>query len=337
MRMRWRVLLACVLTGMIQAQELLPEVAGAAAKYKAAVEALGKQKAEAVGRAAQSYVSALDGIEKTATAKGDVDLIAAVVKEREAALAGTLEEELPAALPKARLYGTRKALQKSVEKIGGDFARKGKQADADYLRALAGLQTKAAPGSELAKQVAAEKAAVLAGGADVGNGEAKGKKVSRGKNAVVNGDFQKVDADGKPEGWDWYSSTVFTLGTEKENNFIRFDGKPGNQDGTCSLHMIGQKLEMPKGAERVCIRAQLRTEKVVSPGKSKVPGIMIEFLDQKEKKHFRVATWDGKNGPWKEIKSEGPMPLDTISAEIKVLNGSCPGQIDFDEVEVTFK
>ena len=64
---------------MMQAQELLPEVAGSTAKYKAAVEALGKQKAKAVSKAAQSYVSALDGIEKTATAKGDVDLIAAVV------------------------------------------------------------------------------------------------------------------------------------------------------------------------------------------------------------------------------------------------------------------
>ena len=339
MRMRGLDLLACVLGTVINAQELVPEVGGPAGRYKAAVDALGKQKSEVVAKAAQSYVSVLDGIEKSATAKGDVDLIAAVVKEREAAVAGTLEEDLPAALSKARLSGTRKALQKNVEKIGEEYVRKRKQADAEYLRALAGLQAKAVPGSDLAKQVAAEKAAVLAGGSsgNGGNGESKGKKVSRGKNAVVNGDFEKIGADGKLEGWNWYTSTVFTLGTEKGNKFVCFDSKPENVDGTSGLQMISQKIEIPKGAERVYILAQIRTVNVVSRGKDKSPGIMIVVLDQKGKKQYRPAFWQGKNGSWKEIKSEGPLPLDAVSAEIAVLNGYCPGRIDFDDIEVTFK
>ena len=126
------------------AQELLPELAEPAAKHKAADEALDKQKQEAVAVAAKSYVSALDGIEKAATAKNDLDQVAAAVKEREAAVSGTLESDLPAALPKAKLQNTRKALLASLERINADFAKRKKQADADYLRFLATLQPKAA-------------------------------------------------------------------------------------------------------------------------------------------------------------------------------------------------
>ena len=342
MRMRWMTLLVCVLTGMMQAQELLPEVAGPAAKYKAAVEAVGKQKAEAVSKAAQSYVSALDGIEKSATAKGDVDLIAAVVKEREAAVAGTLEEELPATLPKARLYGTRKALQKNVEKIGEDFARKGKQADAEYLRALAGLQAKAAPGSDLAKQVAAEKAAVLAGGAGAGNGgngEAKGKKVSRGKNVVVNGDFEKVDADGKLEGWACPMNLL--LAKERENTFIRFEETTVKSDGAVSSRDVSQNIEIPKGAKTVTVSARLRTSgcsKCPVKKEPRVPSVVIIFRNQgKNVTDYVPACWREKNGDWETIQKEFSISKDTTDASVRVLNGRCSGQIDFDDVEVTFK
>lgn len=113
------------------AQELLPELAAPAAQHKAADEALEKQKLEAIAVAAKSYVSTLDSIEKTATAKGEIDLVAAVVKEREAAASGTLEPNLPAALPKARLQMSRKSLLASLERINADFAKRKKRADAD--------------------------------------------------------------------------------------------------------------------------------------------------------------------------------------------------------------
>ena len=183
---------------VLYAQDLLPELAGPAAKHKAANEALDKQKQEAVAGATKPYLSALDGVEKSATAKGELEVVAAVVKEREAAIAGTLDTDLPTALPKAKLQSSRKALLAKIEQLNTDSAKRKKLADADYLRFLATLQTKAASNPELAKQLASEKAALLAGGTDNGSGGTTAK-VARGKNIIVNGDFEKV-GDGKADG-----------------------------------------------------------------------------------------------------------------------------------------
>jgi len=334
MRKRWMALLVCVSTGMLQAQELVPELAESAAKYKAVIEALREKKAEAVGKAAQSYVNALDGIEKSATAKGDVDLIAAVVKERESAVAGLLEDDLPAALPKVRLYGARKALQKNLKKIGEDFARKGKQADADYLRALAGLQTKAAPGSELATQVAAEKAAVLAGGASVANGAAKGKKVSRGKNVVVNGDFEKVDAGGKPEGWDTNNGLI----TENNNMFVRIEETASNADGTARRRTIKQEIPFPNKSKSAKISARVRAEVDGNFENRKKIGVYLEFLNS-ENKPFRwiCPVFTEKNGVWSDVCKEEAIPSGAVSCAVIISNDTCPGRVDVDDVFVSFK
>ena len=329
MGMRKAVFLTGMLATVMNAQELLPELAGPAANYKEVGESLGKQKAEAVSKAAQSYVSALDGIEKSATAKGDVDLIAAIVKEREAAVAGMLEEDIPSALPKARLYGTRRALQTKIAQIGNDISKRRRQEDANYLRALATLQTKAAPGSDLAKQLAAEKKAVLAGG----NGDAK--KVSRGKNVVVNGDFEKLVNDW-PEGWD--NASRVKVVRENGNAFIRFEASEIKADGSTQVAGIRQMIDVPKGAQTVSVTARLRTAGCVSHAKVSpiIPMAQIYFIVGEKEFHGVSAPWK-ENGDWKEIRKDGAVPKDVTKAYVQLVNGKCPGKIDFDDVEVTFK
>ncbi|HRT29999.1 MAG TPA: hypothetical protein P5527_09410 [Kiritimatiellia bacterium] len=321
------------MTGMLamamSAQELLPELAGPAAKYKEVVESLEKQKSEVISKAAQSYVSALDGIEKSATAKGDVDLIAAIVKEREAAVAGMLEEDIPSALPKARLYGTRRALQKKIAQIGNDISKRRKQVDANYLRTLATLQTKAAPDSDLAKQLAAEKKAVLAGG----NRDAK--KVSRGKNVVVNGDFEKL-ANDWPEGWDKVSRVMVVK--ENGSTFIRFEATEIFEDGSSQVALIRQMIDVPKGAQTVSVTAQLRTAGCVSHAKIPpiIPMAQVYFIVGEKEFHGASARWR-KNDDWKEIRGDGAVLKNATKAYVQLVNGKCPGKIDFDDVEVTFK
>ena len=217
-------------------------------------------------------MNSLDLIEKAATAKGEIDLVAAVVKEREAAVAGTLEPTLPAALPKAKLQMARKTLLASTVRINDDFAKRKKMADADYLKMLAALQPKVAANPELAKQVAAEKAAVLGGDATAGAGGGTGKgaaaKVSHGKNVVVNGDFEKV-VDGKPEGWELRPGVAgcVTIVTEENSTFVRFEAKPENNDGTANVRLIRRDIDVPKGAKTVTVSARLRTKDCVSVAK----------------------------------------------------------------------
>ena len=319
------------------AQELLPELAAPAAQHKAAGETLDRQKLEALALAAKSYVSALDGVEKSATAKGEIDLVAAVVKEREAVASGALEPDLPDALKKAKLQMSRKTLLASIERINADFAKRKKVADAGYLRVLASLQPRAASNPELAKQLAAEKAAVLEA-CPAGNGRKKAKK-GNAKNVVVNGDFEEL-ADGKLKKWE--NTEQVTVLTEKGNTFVRFDAKPA-KDGSCARLIIEQKdIEVPPNAERCMISVRMRTANAPPPVKVKGgeirPSCWLNFFDDKGIELGRcAANWDGKNGSWREIQREGGIPAGTVCAVVSPSNGSSPGQIDFDDIEVTFK
>jgi hypothetical protein len=333
--LKTRVFVIAALAAVLNAQELLPELAGWAGKHTAAAAELERQRGEAVAKAAQSYVTALDAVEKAATAKGEIDLVAAVVKEREAAVAGTLEPEFPAALPKARLQGTRKALLAKVESIAADFAKRRKQTDAEYLKALASLQPKAAANPELTKQIAAEKAALLEGSSGTAGGGEKGKTPC-GKNVVVNGDFEKVGADGKPEGWKYADSV--TVEKEDNNTFVRFV-QAVNKDGTVRIQECSWDvdIEVPKNAKTVALSARIRTKDCVLK-KVGIPCSKISFINLQEKCVYQVGLqWEGKNGSWKTGQTERPVPKDAVTARVSINNGRSPGQIDFDDIEVTFK
>lgn len=314
------------------AQELLPELAGPAAKHKAADEALDKQKLEAVASATKPYLSALDGVEKSATAKGELEVVAALVKEREAAVAGTLDPELPAALPKIKLQGTRKALLTKLEQLNGDFAKRKKQSDADYLRFLATLQTKATSNPELAKQLAAEKAALLAGSTENGSSGTPAN-VPRGKNIVVNGDFEKL-VNGKAEGW-LYANTA-AVETENKNTFIRLKNPPADKDGAVPSQYVFQSIVLPSSAESVSLSARCRA--TLAPGSKGKPAAFIIFYDKNGKEiHFVFGNLPEYKGFWKTIEQIGLVPKDAVRAGMALTNDKCSGPIDFDDVEVTFK
>lgn len=312
------------------AQELLPELAAPAAQHKAADEALDKQKLEAIALAAKSYVSALDGVEKAATAKGEIDLVAAVVKERDAVATGTLEPSLPAALPKARLQMSRKTLLASIERINADFAKRKKTADADYLRVLATLQTKDATNPELAKQLAAEKAALLEGGtAATGNGT-QTAKASRGKNVVVNGDFEKVGTDGKPEGWQ-YTGRVSVL-MEDGNQFVRFEIK---EPKGCRIR---KEIDLPKESKTATVAARLRTRDVIGAKGDTYPRCVIVFMNEEGKPISWLCTRKRQaDCSWKPTKMDGPVPKSAVTCCVDIETGNSPGQIDFDDIAVTFE
>lgn len=322
-----------------RAQELVPELAEASGRHKTAVEALERLRGEAVAQAARSYVTALDGIEKAATAKGEIDLVAAVVKEREATVAGagTLEPELPAALPKAKLQGVRKALLAKVAQADADFARRRKQADVEYLKVLAALQGKAVPNSELAKQVAAEKTALLSGASRSAGGGEKGK-APRGKNVVVNGDFENVGPGGKPEGWttpDWYKGDFLSLLKDGGGQIVRFNVLALEEQGKARYLYCRQPLETLQGVRAVSVSARIRTHQ--NGGASK-PGVQVGLLDKDKKPVFYIkATAGGKTGVWGNVRAESLVPKEAVIAFVELTNGESSGQIDFDDVEVVFK
>lgn len=317
---------------VLYAQDLLPELAGPAEKHKAANEALDKQKQEAIALATKPYLSALDGIEKSATAKGEIDLVAAVVKEREAAVAGSLDADLPVALPKIKLQSTRKALLTKLEQLNIDFAKRKKQSDADYLRFLATIQTKAASNPELAKQLATEKAALLASTSDNG-GAGTATKGARGKNILMNGDFEKI-VNGKAEGW-LYGNAV-TAETENKNSFIRFKTVPVDKNGTVPSQYVFQSIVLPSDVKSVVLSARCRA--TIDQGSKGKPAAFVVFYDKNGKEiHFVYGNLPEYKGSWKTIEQIGLVPKDAVKAGFALTNDKCSGLIDFDDVEVTFK
>ena len=325
----------------LHAQELPPELAEPAAKYKATVESLDKQRLATVAQASQSYVATLDEIKKAATTKGDVKTSEAATKERDAALAGKLPPDLPAGLPALRLQGTRKALLMKLEPVNADFGKRKKRLDGEYLGFLDSLKQKADPESALAKRIEAEKEEILAlekADNEKSDEDKNEAKPIHGKNIVVNGDFEKADASEKPEGWDRVHNV--TLVSENNNSFIRF-AETTNRDGVAQNLSLTQPLTIPKSARYATVSARLRTKGCVLPPNVKdlkKPGVTIEFKDQKGNSFSWIGqTWCGKNGSWRTLQAEGSIPEKPVSASVTFERGCFPGQVDFDDVEVSFK
>ena len=166
--MKLAILAAFVLVSPVfaVAQELLPELQPIAGKYKTDSAALESQKTVAMSRAKQVYDSALDAAEKSATAAGQVPVVTAVTKERDALKSDQMSPTAPRELPRA-LVPQRKAYEDAFVRITADFEQRQQRADADYLRALSGLQARAGTNPELAKQLATEKASLLQRGPSV--------------------------------------------------------------------------------------------------------------------------------------------------------------------------
>jgi len=320
-----------LLSATLHAQDLIPELAAPAAKHKTALEGVDRQKQEASAKAAQMYMAALGSAEKSATSAGQLAVVAAIVKERDAINAATLTTEMPAALPR-KLQSTRKALLLKLEQINADSSRRRKQVDADYLRVLASLQSAAASNPELAKQLAAEKIALLEGGSGK-----ETKKPLRGMNVVVNGTFEKM-SDGKPDGWQKSAGMSFL--TENGNTFVRFNEKDLHTDGSKIQHDFFQEqdIDVPPGTTTLAFSAKIRVKDCVTRVRKEPqsPRINVLLKDKHGKIRFVAANWEGKNCAWQTLQAETAITPETVKVCIVLTNGYCTGLIDFDDVEATF-
>jgi len=227
-----------------------------------------------------------------------------------------------------------------LEPITSDFGNRKKRLDGEYLGFLDALKQKADPESALAKRIAAEKEALLANekASNEKPGDAKKEaKVSRGKNIVINGDFEKVVGDW-PEGWAKVASV--TIEKENGNTFVRFEDKAVNNDGSVGVKALRQDFDLPKDVKTVKIAARLRTTGCVSRAKIDpiIPQVEVYFMNQEDEVVGHIsAGWNNRNGAWMNLQKADSVSKDSVKAYVQIVNGKCPGQIDFDDIEVTFK
>ena len=142
------------------AADLLPELTPFAQKHAAESEILSTQKDAAINRLRQPYLTALDSAEHSATSASNLPVVAAVTRERKNVLESGLEGNFPNDLPKT-LQSPRKSCMDGLLRIETSYVTNQQRIDADYLKALASLQPRAANNPALAEQIASEKQRLL--------------------------------------------------------------------------------------------------------------------------------------------------------------------------------
>ncbi len=151
------LLLLLALSTWVRAEDLAPELAPLAAKYKADITALTDEQTAAVTKAKQQYVTALDEAAKTAAGSNNRKALEAIAHEKEALNFPEAAVEPYPDLPLS-LQTMRKSYLAATERAAAAFAPRIQMLNDEYLRALKFLEVKAVTNPELAKQIAIEKA-----------------------------------------------------------------------------------------------------------------------------------------------------------------------------------
>lgn len=146
---------------------------------------------------------------------------------------------------------------------------------------------------------------------------------------VVNGDFEKVDVLGKPEGWFFHGPV--SVEKEERNTFVRIKG------GTVAGGYYRQEMERPNNVTHGTIRVKLRTHGCIGFDRSRV-NANISCKNEEGKVIFWIMAISGrKDGVWTTIHGEGAIPKEATWFCFELNYKGSKGQVDFDDVEVTFK
>ena len=323
------------MTPALHAQDVAPELAPVAAKYKADIAALDALKAAALARLQQPYIAALDVAEKTATSAGSLEAVAGIAKERAALKSGLMAPAFPGDLPKT-LQPARKNYVDSIARIPADEVQRRRAIDADYLRALGSLQGKAAANPELAAQIAAEKDKLIA---NVASGTSAGAATIKasGRNAVVNGNFDVADAAGTPSGWKvpGEDGGTFKVGSDGSNHVLRV-----TVTGAPRHIKMSQEVEVPPRAKTFTFKVRIR-------GKATGHDVSDDNWGANASARFigpdgtLTGPWTilvgGKDAGWRTLNKGGPVVAGAKTMRVEIGAQLVAGTFDFDDVEMEFR
>ena len=180
---------------------LAPELVPYAAKHRADLATAEQQRLAALAAKLPFYLNPLDQAERSALAQANLDAVAAIHAERDAVKGGKVGDIVAAPFPEklpAGLKSSRDSFFADYKVLDAAALKRRQQADADYVRVLAGLQARVPANSALALQIKAESDAVLGAPVTKPEGEVE---VTTKMGKLINGDFTQADGKGLPVGW----------------------------------------------------------------------------------------------------------------------------------------
>jgi hypothetical protein len=253
--------------------EFAPELAPLAAKYHAALAEFKAQDDSETAQLRNSYLGLLNEAEKSATAAGQINIVAAILEERKSATDGlTMSSLLPPNLP-AALKNSHHAFVDALNKAIAKSAQRRQRLGEDYLRTLAMLEARAPATSDLAKQIAAEKESLIQKSTAPIAVPTASVATPGGSFKAVNGNFTDADSNGFPNGWfftntAWIDPRTFSKKSLPPGLFIK-SVQEGNETvarltyGT-EMGYLAQMVEIPPHKREIVFKLYVRGKQ---PGK----------------------------------------------------------------------
>ena len=308
-------------------QNLAPELAPMAAKYKLDVATLEAQRAAALAQAQNPYVAALGVAERSATTSGNVATVSMIATERATLNSGLMAPGFPPGMPK-ELQIPRKTYLDALARIRTAEAPRRQALDGFYLRALTNLSAKVPKETELARQIEAEKQKLIANAPSTSSGKANSK------NLAVNGTFDLVNAAGNPIAW--VAAEGFKVARDGTNSVLHASIKmPG-------WHIVSQDIVIPPKERSVTLKGRVRGT-IVSRDPGKVAGspgvfVCVTWVDRQGKESTNWLSTDaGDGGDWRQVNTTTAIPKDMEAVRVVLMLKFATGEFDFDDIEVEFR
>ena len=317
-----------------------PALAALSGKYDADIVAINKSRDEALVANRPTYLAALSAAEQKATTAGKLDVMKAILEEKEAInTGGTLTPVPNAALPHD-LAAVRSNYLREAARLTATTAPRLATLQSTYLQALGSLEQRASTmrNTALATQIEQEKMRLIGRATLVAGAKGVIVAVPKGKNVVVNGDFSQVDAEGKLVGWGNLNKAT-SIQTENGNNFVRYTTDKAN----AWAPFIGQRnIQIPPNAKKVTLSARLRTNDFKisdKPWDVVGVGILASTYDESGKRlgNPTVAVGTRIEKTWKTHKATADLPQGATRIQLDVVLGSATGTMDVDDIEIEFK
>ncbi len=320
---------------------LAPELAPYAAKHRADLATLDQQRTAALAAKLPFYLTPLDTAEKNALAQAKLDAVAAIQLERDAVKGGKIGDLIAAKFPEklpAGLKSARDSLFESYKRIEADVLKLRQKVDADYLRALAALQQRAAGKAELLAQIKAESDAVLGKPVTKPEGEVE---VATKTGKLINGDFTQADGNGFPVGWKLVdhmfeenaapAGETYKVMQENNRSFLHTAFEQPAKD----FHVV-QIVEIPRIAKELEIKFQVRGN-VSKKGNN--GWFQWTLLDDKGKTTGYSHDDFQPDSTWKTYSKKQKLDAKAGHKQVRVQlhTGDVTGFIDWSRIELHFK
>jgi len=271
------------------------------------------------------YIAALEAVEIRATQTAKLEVVRAVLAEKEAANQdAAMPPAAPPALP-ADLSPVRSAYIRECDRVAKVSGPRAQALATGYLRTLVALEArgKAAGDADLLGKINDEKTRAASYGVATNPGAAR----PAGKSVLVNGDFSKIEGDSSPVGWEGSNGKVVT---ERNETFLRL------QDGSRR-----QKVPVPTGAKTVRVSGRMRSADFLAESNGKFQSMDIAVLaigGSKSGGFVMNLMVRGGSRSWTKKNETKPIPPGTKELEVSLTRWDArSATIDYDDVELVFR